>query len=202
MKYVSAKEARIFFNCTGPTLGNWKKKGLISTKQFGPRKILYDIDSFNKDSSITNKKNFIYARVSNTKQSEDLNQQIEIIKSYCISNGIHVDKVFKDIASGMNESRKEFNLMIDEIIKGNVENIFISFKDRLTRFGFEYFKNIFSKYGTNIVVLDEIEETNKTFQIELTEDLISIIHHFSMKLYSNRRKKFKEIEKMINDENF
>ena len=77
---------------------------------------------------------------------------------------------------------------------------FISYKDRLTRFGFDYFKHIFEEFGTKIVVLDELEETNSDFQTELTNDLISIIHHFSMKLYSNRRKKLKEIEKLIESE--
>jgi predicted site-specific integrase-resolvase len=78
--------------------------------------------------------------------------------------------------------------------------VFISFRDRLSRFGFDYFKNLFAKYNTEIKVLDEFEETNKTFQEELTEDLIAIIHHFSMKLYSNRRMKFKEIESILNSD--
>ena len=123
-----------------------------------------------------------------------------MIKSYCISHGIEVDAIYKEIASGMNENRKELNLLIDEVITGNVETVFISFRDRLSRFGFDYFKNLFAKYNTEIKILDEFEETNKTFQEELTEDLIAIIHHFSMKLYSNRRKKFKEIESILNSE--
>ncbi len=123
-----------------------------------------------------------------------------MIKSYCISHGIEVDAIYKEIASGMNENRKELNLLIDEVISGNVETVFISFRDRLSRFGFDYFKNLFAKYNTEIKVLDEFEETNKIFQEELTEDLIAIIHHFSMKLYSNRRKKFKEIESILNSE--
>ena len=123
-----------------------------------------------------------------------------MIKSYCISHGIEVDAIYKEIASGMNENRKELNLLIDEVITGNVETVFISFRDRLSRFGFDYFKNLFAKYNTKIKILDEFEETNKTFQEELTEDLIAIIHHFSMKLYSNRRKKFKEIESILNSE--
>ena len=97
----------------------------------------------------------------------------------------------------MNENRKDFNLLIDDVINGKINKIYISFKDRLTRFGFDYFKNMFAKYGTQIIILDKLEESNKNFQDELTEDLISIIHHFSMKLYSNRRNKFKEIEKII-----
>ena len=76
----------------------------------------------------------------------------------------------------------------------------ISFKDRLSRFGFNYFKTIFSFFGTQIVVLDDNEETNKTYQQELMEDLLAIIHSYSMKLYTHRKKKLKEIEKIIKSE--
>lgn len=125
--------------------------------------------------------------------------QIELIKSYCLSQGIKIDKVYQDIASGINENRKDFNLLINDVISNKVDKVYISFKDRLTRFGFDYIKNIFAKYGVEIIILDDLEESNKNFQDELTQDLISIIHHFSMKLYSNRRKKFKDIEKLISN---
>lgn len=117
-----------------------------------------------------------------------------------MSSGVKIDKVYQDIASGMNENRKDFNILIDDIISGKINNVYVSFKDRLTRFGFDYFKNLFAKYDVQIIVLDELEESYKTFQNELTEDLISIIHHFSMKLYSNRRKKFKDIERLLQTE--
>ena len=199
MRLVSAKEAKEYFHITGPTLYQWRAKGKINTKQLSSKKILYDIDSF-EDLQPKQKQNIIYARVSSTKQKEDLDKQIEIVKSYAISNGIKIDKVYKDIASGMNENRKEFNLMLREIFAGNVDKVFISYKDRLTRFGFDYFKNIFSEFGVEIVVLDELEETNSDFQKELANDLISIIHNFSIKLYFNKRNKLKEIEKLIKSE--
>ena len=199
MRLVSAKEAKEYFHITGPTLYQWKVKGKINAKQLSSKKILYDIDSF-EDFQPKQKQNVIYARVSNTKQSDDLDRQVEIVKSYAISNGFKIDKVYKDIASGMNENRKEFNLMLREIFAGNIDKVFISYKDRLTRFGFDYFKHIFEEFGTKIVVLDELEETNSDFQKELANDLISIIHQFSMKLYSNRKKKLKEIEKLIESE--
>ena len=198
MNYVTAKEAKNILKINATTLKSWKDKGILSYKKLSDKKILYDIDSVLKDSDINdNRLNVIYARVSNTKQHNDLLNQIELVKSYCITNGIKISKVYQDIASGMNENRKDFNILINDVISGKIKNIYISFKDRLTRFGFDYFKNLFQKYNVNIIILDELEESNKTFQDELTEDLISIIHHFSMKLYSNRRKKLKEIEKML-----
>lgn len=199
MNYVTAKEAKNILKINATTLKSWKDKGILSYKKLSDKKILYDIDSVLKDSDMVadTRLNVIYARVSNTKQHNDLLNQIELVKSYCIINGIKISKVYQDIASGMNENRKDFNILINDVISGKIKNIYISFKDRLTRFGFDYFKNLFQKYNVNIIILDEIEESNKTFQDELTEDLISIIHHFSMKLYSNRRKKLKEIEKIL-----
>ena len=172
MNYVSAKEAKRLLQVNGTTLKVWKDSGRLKHKKLSEKKILYDVDSVLPSlDSERKRRNLIYARVSNTKQKNDLDNQIEMIKSYCISHGID-----------------------------NVQTVFISFRDRLSRFGFDYFKNLFAKYNTEIKVLDEFEETNKTFQEELTEDLISIIHNFSMKLYSNRRKKFKEIESILNSE--
>ena len=198
MNYVTAKEAKNILKINATTLKSWKDKGILSYKKLSDKKILYDIDSVLNNSDINdNRLNVIYARVSNTKQHNDLLNQIELVKSYCIINGIKISKVYQDIASGMNENRKDFNILINDVISGKIKNIYISFKDRLTRFGFDYFKNLFQKYNVNIIILDELEESNKTFQDELTEDLISIIHHFSMKLYSNRRKKLKEIEKIL-----
>ena len=198
MNYVTAKEAKNILKINATTLKSWKDKGILSYKKLSDKKILYDIDSVLNNSDINdNRLNVIYARVSNTKQHNDLLNQIELVKSYCITNGIKISKVYQDIASGMNENRKDFNILINDVISGKIRNIYISFKDRLTRFGFDYFKKLFKKYNVNIIILDELEESNKTFQDELTEDLISIIHNFSMKLYSNRRKKLKEIEKIL-----
>ena len=203
MNYVSAKGARTLLHINATTLKKWKDTGLLKYKKLSSKKILYDIDSISTENKILDKQNVIYARVSNTKQYEDLQMQIEIIKKYCLSNGIIINKIYQDIASGMNENRKDFNILINDVISGKINKIYISFKDRLTRFGFDYFKNLFAKYDTQIIVLDELEESSKTFQDELTEDLISIIQHFSMKLYSNRRKKFRAIENLIkNEENF
>ena len=200
MRYVSAKEAKKFFDISGQTLKTWKDKGLIDYKQYSSKKILYDIDSLNKDkSNIDDRNNVIYARVSCSNQKQSLENQIELIKNYMISNGIKVDEIYSEIASGLNEDRKELNRLIRDIQSDKISKVFISFKDRLTRFGFNYFKNIFSNNNVEIIVLDDNEETNKDYRTELAEDLISIIHHYSTKLYSNRRKELKEIEKIIKE---
>ena len=87
----------------------------------------------------------------------------------------------------MASDRKDFQEAIRMIIQGEVELLVIENKDRLVRFGYEILESIFKYFGTKILVLNDILE-NKSYEQELTEDLISIIHYFTMKNYSHRRK--------------
>lgn len=201
MKYVTAKEAKKYFQISGQTLKVWKDSNKILTKQFSQKKILYDIDSVNNENnSLNNRKNVIYARVSCSNQKQSLDNQIELIKSYMISNGIKVDDIYSEIASALNENRNELSRLIHDIDNEQINTVYILFKDRLTRFGFNYFKSMFENHDTEIIVLDDNEDTNKDYKTELEEDLISIMHHYSTNLDSNKRKELKEIEKIIKNE--
>lgn len=204
MNYVTSKEIKQLLHISAVTLMRWKNEGKVQYKQLSDKKILYDIDSIDNSSSEQfNTKNVIYGRVSTSTQKNNLNNQIEIIKNYMLNNGIKPDEIYYDIASGMDENRKQFNNLLESIFKREIKTVFITFKDRLSRFGFNYFKQIFNYFGTNIVILDNNENTNKTYQQELIEELLSLIHTYSMKLYTNGNKKLKEIEKIIKkDDNF
>lgn len=115
------------------------------------------------------------------------------------SNGIIPNVIYEDIASGMNENRKEFSKLLKSIFKGEIDKVYITYQDRLIRFGFKLIESIFSQFGTQIVVINATKEED--FQQELTMDLVSIIHHFSMKLYSNRRSTLKRLKNELLSEN-
>ena len=111
------------------------------------RNFLYCTDSL----GITDSKkrlNVIYGRVSNTKQKNDLIKQEQILRQFMGAKGVIVDRVFTDIASGMNENRKGLNSLIELVQNGEIDTIYISYKDRLTRFGYSYFEKWFDYYGT------------------------------------------------------
>lgn len=100
----------------------------------------------------------------------------------------------------MNENRKGLNDLLNLVFNNKISKIIISHKDRLTRFGFDYFKNICEYFGTEIEVVNL--KSDKSFQEELSEVLITIIHHFSMKLYGKRKNNCKLLEdKLIEMEN-
>ena len=139
------------------------------------------------------RKTFIYARVSTIKQKNDLNNQIEQLKQWCFMNGYTINAIYSDIASGISfEKRKGFFEMLDEIINYKVEKVIITYRDRLSRVGFDLFKHLFEKFGTEIVVISEIGST-KLDSEEIFEDIISMLHCYSMKMYSKRKNNSMEI---------
>lgn len=183
--WLTSKQFRTKYNITPQHLYALKKAGKIEIKNsVGSTYLIKDSE---QEKSVC-----IYARVSTSKQKSDLSNQIDYIRKYCISNGNNPEYIFSDIASGMNENRKGLNEMISNIIDGKISKVYISHKDRLTRFGYGYLESLFNRFGTEIVVINLEDEKN--FQEELTEDLIAIIHHFSMKFYGKRKNKVKEIE--------
>ena len=205
-EYYTSKEVQDIFRIHRQTLYSWRKKGLIDYITLGERKTLYkksDIEKMlGKKEEIKEikqkRKNVIYCRVSNQKQKNDLMKQKQLLLDFCNAKGHTIDEVYLEIASGMNEDREQFNKMIKSVLNHEVGNVFITFKDRLTRFGFKYFENIFKFYDCNIIILNN-KINDENFEKELTNDIVSIIHHFSMKLYSNRRKQFKKAEKILEE---
>ena len=113
MNYVSAKIAKEYLKVSPNTLKVWKDNGIIKTKILSKKKILYDIDSvLNVENNEDRRKNVIYARVSSTSQKISLDNQIELIKSYMLSKGIQPDEIYSEIASGLNDNRKELNRLL------------------------------------------------------------------------------------------
>ena len=192
---MKAKELLSTLKITRQTLTRYVKLGKIKFTLNPLGRYEYDEKSvyafLNKD---IERKVYVYARVSTNKQKKDLQNQIELLKTYCFSNGIKINGVYSDIASGISfDKRIDFFKLLDEIIAGKVESVIISYKDRLSRVGFELFDNLFKKFGTRIVVVSEIGNP-KLDSEEIFEEIVSLLHCYSMKLYSKRKdKSIKEI---------
>ena len=197
MRMMKSGDACKYLQISAMTLMDWKNKGIIKCKILTPKCILYDVDSVGNLGDAPDRINVVYARVSTHKQSNDLEHQKKLLMDFMIARGVSPDLVFSDVASGMNENRTDLYKLIQLVTEKRVNAVYITYKDRLTRFGFEYFVKLFALFGTDIIVVNKAIETE--YQKELSEDLISIIHHFSMKMYSRRRKHLKDIETKIKE---
>lgn len=131
--------------------------------------------------------NVVYCRVSTQKQKNDLETQKETVLNYCNNNGIKITKVYLDIGSGLNFDRKEFQEMLLEVINFKIDKIFVTYKDRFSRISFNMFKELFKKFHCEIIVLNDTDN-EKLIEKEIFKEIIDLIHCFSMKVYSSRRK--------------
>lgn len=120
-----------------------------------------------------------YARVSNASRRKELEYQVQRIHQFCESSGLSVTASYKEVASGMNDSRKQLWKMIDS----KPTHIVVENKDRLTRFGFQYLSRLLERQGTAIIVINESESDEQ----DLMRDLVSIITSFCCRLYGLRR---------------
>jgi predicted site-specific integrase-resolvase len=79
--------------------------------------------------------------VSSADQREDLERQMNYLTNYATAKGYKVVEVLKDIAGGLNTQRKGL-LRLFKLVEGrSVDVVLITYKDRLTRFGFESLKS-------------------------------------------------------------
>jgi len=139
------------------------------------------------------KKNIVYYRVSSSGQKNDLMNQKRALEEFCIAKGIEVTERLFDIGSGLNYTRKNFLGVMEMVERGEVATIIIAHKDRLVRFGFEWFERFCKSHGTNIIVMNQ---ESLSPEEEMTQDLLSVIHCFSSRLYGLRKYK-KKIKALI-----
>ena len=191
--WITSIEYQKRYNISPQLFYLWRTTGKLQTKELVKNHHLVWVED---EPSTDPRVVAVYGRVSTSKQKQDLNNQIDVLKKYVISNGSN-PKVFSDIGSGMNEKRPGLISLMNEITQNKISKVVISHKDRLTRFGFGYLETIFKMYNTEIEIINL--EDDKSFQEELTEDLIAIIHHFSMKFYGKRKNQVIDFSKQLKE---
>ena len=192
---VYAKEMGI----TRHTATRWFHEGRIpGAYQLDTGTIIVPNDIFEQNKA-NEGQTVIYARVSNSEQRKtDLETQAQRLIDFSIANGWQIDKVIKEVGSGLNDERPKLVnlLMSDEPIR----RIVVEHKDRLTRFGFNYLEILAKKQNFEIVVVNKAEDDKE----DLIQDLISIITNFCARIYSKRRLTHKTeqfIKELTNESN-
>jgi len=121
----------------------------------------------------------IYCRVSNHSRKDELEYQVKRCSDFCAARGLVSDKTYKEIASGLNDNRREFWKAIDS----KPTTVVVENKDRLTRFGFNYLERLLKERGCEILVINRDAED----KADILKDLTSVVYSFCAKLYGMRR---------------
>lgn len=186
---MRAGEVLNILQITRPTLQSYRKKGYIKATQLPNGHFDFDADSvYRLKNRNQPRQTILYGRVSTYKQKRDLSNQMQTLEKFSMKRGYQIDQMYSDIASGISfKQRKQFFDMLDLIIQGKVKRVVVTHKDRLSRVGFDLFKHLFDKFGTEIVVASDYLDP-KTDEQELFSEIILLLHCFAMRQYSSRRK--------------
>ena len=172
------------------TLQRWDRDGILKANRTPTDRRYYTYDQYLQFKGIQTENDIrdtvIYARVSTRNQKDDLQNQVEFLKQFCNAKGIIVNQCVEDFGSGLNYNRKKWNRLLDEVMANKIKAIVISNKDRFIRFGYDWFEKFCEKFNTKIIIVNN--ETLSPNE-ELVQDIISILHMFSCRLYGLRKYK-------------
>lgn len=204
-KHYKPNEFAELLNVSVITLQRWDNNGILKAFRSPTNRRYYTYEQYLEYKGIkkedNNRKTIIYTRVSTSNQKDDLKNQVEFLRQYANAKGIIVDEVIEDYGSGLNYNRKKWNKLIDSCMQNEVNTILIAHKDRFIRFGYDWFERFLSKFNVEIIV---VNNESLSPQEELVQDILSILHIFSCRIYGLRKYKKKiredeEVEKSLQD---
>jgi len=183
-EYITTKEAKEISKVTVKTLRIWDKEGKVRTIRTESNARRYNLKDIQNAVGIgfviKNKEKICYCRVSSKKQMDDLERQKDFFR-----NKFPNHKLVTDVGSGLNWKRKGLKTLLVRAMRGDISEIVVAHRDRLSRFTFELLEWLFKHNGVKLVVLNE-KKDHSTDQ-ELTDDILSIIHVYSCRKMGQRR---------------
>lgn len=189
-KYLTAKEVKELYNLHISTLHRWSKEGIIHPIKTPGGHRRYDENELlalmGKAIEIKGNRCAIYARVSTKKQADsgNLTRQLERLQRIARRRKYAVVAEYREVASGLNENRKELSRLLKTIANNEIDIVLIEYRDRLARFGYKYLKTFCQQFN---VAIEEVDDRpGKEPQEELVGDMIAIVTSFSARLYGKR----------------
>ena len=169
------------------TLHRWDETGKLPAKRT-PSGHRYYLESdlaiaLGKETCIPSRLTVVYTRVSSSAQKSELQNQVLAMEQFCLGKGLIVDEWISEIGGGLNFKRRKFLKLISSILSGEVETLVVAHKDRLCRFAYDFVEYLAAENDCSIIV---VNQPSSSPQQELVEDLLSIVHCFSCRIYGSR----------------
>jgi len=192
-EFLSPRDACRVFGVSYITLWRWIREGRINAIRSPSGRYLIprsEIDRLRgEEKRVERIRAVVYARVSSSKQ-KDLDRQMELLRKYANEKGYIIVDVIADVGSGLKEERRGLKKLLKMVVDKRVDVALITYRDRLTRFGFKYLKFFFEKHGVRI---EEVLHEEKEPLEELIEDFLAIVVSFAGKIYGKRGYKVKKL---------
>ena len=198
-RYLTPSEVAEIFGMSRSGVIKWIREGKIKAIEVNGRwRIPYSEIERLLSGGGRVKQVALYARVSSNTQKDDLERQLDALREWVRKTlgGVSVIEV-KDIGSGLKEDRRGLKKLIELAKKRQIDAVVVAYKDRLTRFGFEYLVELFKAYGVNVIVA--FQEEPKDYMQELVEDFVEIVKSLASRIYGHRSHKYEKVMKCVED---
>jgi putative resolvase len=177
------------------TIQKWDREGKLPARRTLTNRRYYTDEDVTKvlgeNPSPDRRKVVAYCRVSSQNQKLDLRNQRTMMEQFCTAKGLGVDEWIEEIGGGLNFQRKKFLALIDSILTDQVSCLVVAHKDRLTRFGSDLIHHLCEDHQCELVIMNTEQLSPEA---EMVQDLMTIVHCFSSRLYGlrNYQKALKE----------
>jgi len=169
------------------TLQGWDRDGSLAAHRTASGRRYWmkaDLDHYlGRTSAVRVRVAVAYCRVSSQAQRPDLKNQRSVLEDFCASRGLANVEFVTEIGDGLNFKRKHFLDIVDRVVRGELSHLIVVHKDRLTRFGFDLLKHLCTTHECELLVLGQEKLSPER---EMVEDLMTIVHCFSSRLYGLR----------------
>ncbi|MEG4055940.1 MULTISPECIES: IS607 family transposase [unclassified Microcoleus] len=189
MKKLTITEAAKLKGVSASTLRRWEAEGKLIPERTANGHRRYDLANLlglKPNGALT----IAYARVSSHNQKDDLDRQKQVLELFCASQGWQF-QIIDDVGSGVNYSKRGLQHLIRAIADNQVERLVLTHKDRLLRFGSELIFNLCEHFGTEVVIINQTENTS--CDEDLAKDILEIITVVSTRLDGSRNPKNKRV---------
>lgn len=199
MKTYRPQEFSRLIAKTTNTLQRWDREGILKAHRTPTNRRFYTHDQLSEILGVKADKRIAmsYCRVSSSNQRDDLKLQQKAVADFCMNAGIAIDEIVAEVGGGLNLKRKEFVRIMTLVESRAIHTLVIAHKDRLARFGMDWFEYYLEQHDCKLVV---INNESLSPESEMVQDLMAIVHCFSCRLYGLRRYK-KIIKKACDSEN-
>jgi putative resolvase len=192
-EFLSAREAARALGVSVKTIQRWDKAGLLPVIRTATNQRRIPVDAVERirKASGQTPRCAIYARVSSAKQEHEgnLTRQVERLQTAARERAYQVVALIQEQTSDLNEKRKGLKKLVHLVDEREIDVVLIEYPDRLVRFGYEYFAEMFHWKQVRIEVVEPPK--TQTPAEELVQDLLSIVTVFSGRLYGGRAKKIR-----------
>lgn len=196
--FSTGKAARYLGRHRG-TLQRWDREGTLRAERLPSGRRCYSreaLDAFlGRQRQPQDRAKIVYCRVSSQAQRPDLKNQRQVLEAFCVNSGLAGVEFIEEIGGGMNLRRKRFVEIMDRVGGGGIEVLVVAHKDRLCRFGFDWFEHYCQAHDCRLLVLNQERLSPEQ---EMVQDLMTVVHCFSSRLYGLRNYK-KALDRALKD---